>query len=451
VIDLGVMVPSQTILDKAKEFDVDIIGLSGLITPSLDEMVRVASEMERLGFTTPLLIGGATTSRLHTSLRIDPAYHGPVVHVGDASRASGVISALLSNTQREGFLADLEVEYARVVESHARATVERDRVTLDVARANGPDLTFDHTTITEPTFTGTQVFDDYDVAELVPYIDWTPFFRTWGIRSKFPEVLTDPEFAEAAKPLYDDAVTMLDKIVSERWFRPKAVVGFWPAHADGDDVVVYTDESRTAERTRLHGIRQQATKTDGRANLSLSDYIAAAESGTPDWVGGFVVTAGPEEIAIAERFEADNDDYSSILLKALADRIAEAFAERMHERVRTELWGYAPDEAFSPAELLKENFQGIRPAPGYPSQPDHTEKQPLFDLLDATNAVGVELTESFAMWPGSSVSGLYFAHPDAKYFGVGKIKRDQLNDYAARKGWTVEEAEQHLAPILDGN
>ena len=451
VIDLGVMVPTQTILDKAKEHDADIIGLSGLITPSLDEMVRVATEMERLGFTTPLLIGGATTSRLHTSLRIDPAYHGPVVHVGDASRASGVISALLSNTQRDGFLADLEVEYARVVESHARSVVERDRVTLDVARANHLDATFDDTTITEPTFTGTRVFDDYDVAELVPYIDWTPFFRTWGIRSKFPEVLTDPEFADAAKPLYDDALAMLERIVSEHWFRPKAVVGFWPAHADGDDVVVYTDETRSAERARMYGIRQQATKTDGRPNLSLSDFVAPAASGVADWVGGFVVTAGPEEIAIAERFEAANDDYSSILLKALADRIAEAFAERMHERVRTELWAYAPDESFTPTELLKESFQGIRPAPGYPSQPDHTEKAALFDLLDAANAVGVELTESFAMWPGSSVSGLYFAHPDAKYFGVGKIKRDQLTDYAARKGWTIEEAEQHLAPVLDGS
>jgi 5-methyltetrahydrofolate--homocysteine methyltransferase len=449
VIDLGVMVPAQTILDTAKERDVDIIGLSGLITPSLDEMVRVASEMERLGFTTPLLIGGATTSRLHTSLKIDPAYHGPVVHVGDASRASGVISALLSNTQREGFLADLDHEYARVVESHARATVERDRVSLDVARANRLEAIFDDTTVTEPTFVGTRVFDDYDVAELVPYIDWTPFFRTWGIRSKFPEVLTDPEFADAAKLLYDDALAMLDKIVAERWFRPKAVVGFWPAHAAGDDIVVYVDETRSTERARLRGIRQQATKTDGRPNLSLSDYVAPVESGVADWIGGFVVTAGPEEIAIAERFEADDDDYSSILLKALADRIAEAFAERMHERVRTELWGYAPDESFTPTELLKESFRGIRPAPGYPSQPDHTEKATLFELLDAPNAVGVELTESFAMWPGSSVSGLYFAHPEAKYFGVGKIKRDQLASYAERKGWTVEQAEQHLAPILD--
>jgi 5-methyltetrahydrofolate--homocysteine methyltransferase len=449
VIDLGVMVPAQTILDTARERDVDIIGLSGLITPSLDEMVRVAAELERTGFTTPLLIGGATTSRLHTSLKIDPAYSGPVVHVGDASRASGVISSLLSDTQRDGFLETLRADYERVVASHARATVERDRVSLDAARANRLQPVFDDTTIVEPTFVGTRVFDDYDVAELVPYIDWTPFFRTWGIRGTFPDVLTDPEFAEAARPLYDDALAMLDKIVADRWFRPKAVVGFWPANADGDDVVVYVDDSRSVERARLHGIRQQAAKSDGRANLSLSDYVAPAGSGVADWVGGFVVTAGPEEIEIAERFEAAGDDYSSILLKALADRIAEAFAERMHERVRTELWGYSPDESFAPSELLTESFRGIRPAPGYPCQPDHTEKGILFDLLDAPVAVGVELTESFAMWPGSSVSGLYFAHPEARYFGVGKIRRDQLASYAERKGWTLEEAETHLAPILD--
>jgi 5-methyltetrahydrofolate--homocysteine methyltransferase len=449
VIDLGVMVPAQTILDTAKERDVDIIGLSGLITPSLDEMVRVASEMERLGFETPLLIGGATTSRLHTSLKIDPAYHGPVVHVGDASRASGVISALLSNTQREGYLADLSADYARVVESHARAVVERERVPIEVARSNRPESAFDATTVCPPTFTGLRVFDDYDLAELVEYIDWTPFFRTWGIRGRFPDVLTDPEFAEAARPLHDDAVAMLDRIVGERWFRPKAVVGLWPAQSVGDDIVVFGDESRSVERARFHGIRQQAAKADGAPNLSISDFVAPADSGVHDWLGGFVVTAGPEEIALAEGFEAEGDDYSSILLKALADRLAEAFAERMHQRVRTEFWGYAADERLSPDELLKERFRGIRPAPGYPSQPDHTEKTTLFDLLDAPNTVGVELTESFAMWPGSSVSGLYFAHPAAKYFGVGKIRRDQLADYAERKGWTIAEAEQHLAPILD--
>ena len=452
VIDLGVMVPTQTILETAKERNVDIIGLSGLITPSLDEMVRVAAEMERTGVEVPLLIGGATTSRLHTSLKIDPAYHGPVVHVGDASRASGVISALLSDTQRDGYLAELETEYARVVASHARATTERDRVALDVARANRLELDFEDDTVTAPSFIGTKVFDPYDVAELVPYIDWTPFFRTWGIKGRYPDVLTDPELGDAARPLFDDAMAMLDKIVADQWFRPKAIVGFWPANADGDDIVVYADETRATERSRLHGIRQQSNKASARTaideNLCLSDFVAPI--GRPDWIGGFVVTAGPEEIEVAAAFEKENDDYSSILLKAVADRIAEAFAERMHERVRRELWGYAADECFTPEQLLKESFRGIRPAPGYPSQPDHTEKATLFDLLDATASVGVELTESHAMWPGSSVSGLYFAHPESRYFGVGKIRQDQLESYAERKGWTLAEAERHLAPVLDG-
>jgi 5-methyltetrahydrofolate--homocysteine methyltransferase len=294
--------------------------------------------------------------------------------VGDASRASGVISALLSDTQRAGFLAELRTDYERVVESHARATVERDRVSLDVARANRLAAVFDDTTVTEPTFVGVRVFDDYDVAELVPYIDWTPFFRTWGIRSKFPEVLTDPEFAEAARPLYDDALAMLDKIVADHWFRPKAVVGFWPAHADGDDVVVYTDAARPPSVARLHGIRQQATKTDGRPNLSLADFVAPDRQRRRRPRRRVRRHGGPRGDRDRRGLRGDNDDYSSILLKALADRLAEAFAERMHERVRTELWGYAPDEAFAPTDLLSESFRGIRPAPGYPSQPDHTEK-----------------------------------------------------------------------------
>ena len=455
IIDLGVMVPAQTILETARERNVDVIGLSGLITPSLDEMVRVAGEMERTGFQVPLLIGGATTSRLHTSLKIDPAYHGPVVHVADASRASGVISNLMSTDLRAGFLSDLKVDYERVVASYQRANVERDRVSIDQARGNRFRPVFDATTVTAPTFTGLRVFDDYDVAELIPYIDWTPFFRTWGIRSRFPEVLTDPEFAEAARPLYDDALAMLDKIVGDHWFRPKAVVGIWPANAgvgeDVDDIIVYTDDTRTEVRATLHGLRQQATRTGDRPNHSISDFVAPADSGIADYVGGFVVTAGPEEIAISEEFERNNDDYSSILLKALADRLAEAFAERMHERVRTELWGYAADERFAPEDLLSESFRGVRPAPGYPAQPDHTEKVTLFELLDAPAQVDVVLTESFAMWPGSSVSGLYLAHPDSRYFGVGKIRRDQLESYAARKGWSIEEAETHLAPVLDGN
>ena len=451
IIDLGVMVPAQTILETAQEHDVDIIGLSGLITPSLDEMVRVAGEMERTGLDVPLLVGGATTSRLHTSLKIDPAYTEPVVHVADASRAAGVISSLMSSEKRDGFLDELRTDYERVVASHDRATTARQRVSIDKARANRLTPVFDPSTVVEPTFVGTQVFDDFDVAELVPYIDWTPFFRTWGIRSRFPEVLDDPEFSEAARPLYDDALTMLDKIVSDHWFRPKAVVGFWPAQSDGDDVIVFTDASRSTVRSRLHGIRQQTAKSGSKSNLSIADFVAPCTSGVDDYVGGFVVTVGPEEIELAEAFERDNDDYSSILLKALADRLAEAFAERLHEMVRTDLWGYSSDESFTPEELLRGSFRGIRPAPGYPCQPDHTEKATLFELLDATAAVGVELTESFAMWPGSSVSGLYFAHPESRYFGVGHIKPDQVEAYAERKGWTIEEAEHHLAPILDEN
>jgi 5-methyltetrahydrofolate--homocysteine methyltransferase len=398
------------------------------------------------------LIGGATTSRLHTSLKIDPAYSGPVVHVADASRASGVIGSLLSDDLRPTFLSELAADYERVVASHSRAVDRRERLPIDEARANALAATFDESTVTTPTFTGTRVVD-VDVAELVPYIDWTPFFRTWGIRGRYPDVLTDPELGEAARPLFADAERMLDRIVAERWLRPRAVVGFWPANSDGDDVVVWVDEERRAERARLHGIRQQARRADAKPNLAISDFVAPLGT-TPaetvaDFVGGFVVTAGVEEIALAEAFEADGDDYSSILLKALADRLAEAFAERMHQLVRTELWGYARDEDLDPQAVLEESFRGIRPAPGYPCQPDHSEKTTLFELLDAPATVGVKLTDSYAMWPGSSVSGLYFAHPAAKYFGVGHILRDQLESYAARKGWTVEEAEQHLAPILD--
>ena len=451
IIDLGVMVPAKTILETAQEHNVDVIGLSGLITPSLDEMVRVAGEMERTGFKVPLLIGGATTSRLHTSLKIDPAYRAPVVHVADASRAAGVISSLLSADKREGFLEELQADYQRVVASHERATKARQRISIERARANRLEPEFNSLTVAVPKFVGTRVFDNYDLAELIPYIDWTPFFRTWGIRSRFPGLLEDPEFSAAARPLYDDALAMLDKIVADRWFVPTAVVGIWPAQSDGDDIVVFTNESRTEVRSRLSGIRQQAAKNGDRPNLCISDFVAPADAGVADHVGGFVVTMGSEEIALAEAFERENDDYSSILLKALADRLAEAFAERMHERVRTELWGYSPDEATAPADLLRGSFRGIRPAPGYPCQPDHTEKVTLFDLLDAPRAVGVELTDSYAMWPGSSVSGLYFAHPAARYFGVGHIRSDQVESYAQRKGWTIEQAELHLAPILDEN
>jgi 5-methyltetrahydrofolate--homocysteine methyltransferase len=450
IIDLGVMVPAQTILDTARTHDADVIGLSGLITPSLDEMVHVASEMQRQGFDVPLLIGGATTSRIHTALRVTPAYaQGPVVHVADASRAAGVISKLLSDEpgQRDEFLSQLDVEYQRVVEAHERAEVERNRMTIDEARDNGALLAFDSSTVHTPATTGVTTFDELDVAELVPYIDWTPFFHVWGLRGRYPSVLEDPTLGEAARPLFDDAQRMLERIVDEQWFRPKAVVGIWKAGRDGDDIVVASG-GRSGFDTRLHGLRQQLRRRDGKPNLSIADFVAPPSAGVDDHIGAFAVTAGPEEIAIAERFEAANDDYSSILVKALADRTAEALAEYMHARLRRQLWGYAADEPFAPHELIGEPYRGIRPAPGYPAQPDHSEKVTIFELLEAERRIGLRLTESFAMWPGSSVSGLYFAHPDAKYFAVGRVQRDQVESYADRKGIPLERAEQLLGSSL---
>jgi 5-methyltetrahydrofolate--homocysteine methyltransferase len=449
IVDLGVMVNAQTILDVARDRHADIIGLSGLITPSLDQMVHVASEMERQGFDVPLLVGGATTSRIHTALRVTPAYsRGPVVHVADASRAAGVISKLLTHDpdSRREFLTDLDREYQRVIEAHERAAIERARLSLFDARDNAGAFEFDASTVVTPSFTGVRTIDDIDLAELARYIDWTPFFFAWGLRGQYPAILDDAEMGDAARPLWDDAQRMLTQIIEERWFAPKAVVGFWPAHRDGDDIVLASDGSQDVRR--LHGLRQQLQRRDGKPNLSIADFVAPADAGVTDHVGAFVVTAGPEELAIAERFEAEHDDYSSIMVKALADRFAEAMAEYVHARVRREWWGYAPDEPFEPHELVGEPYRGIRPAPGYPAQPDHSEKETIFELLEAERRIGVELTESYAMTPGSSVSGLYFAHPDAAYFAVGKIRRDQLEDYAARKGWSIERAEQLLGPNL---
>ncbi|MDW3216718.1 MAG: methionine synthase [Ilumatobacteraceae bacterium] len=443
IIDLGVMVHAQTILDTARDCGADVIGLSGLITPSLDEMVNVASEMQRQGFTVPLLVGGATTSRIHTALRVTPAYEGgPVVHVGDASRAAGVISKLLNPGQRGEFLADLDAEYTRVIASHERAEVERNRLTLDEARVNAGEFDCDPSILVAPTFTGPRTIEGIDVGDLVEYIDWTPFFHAWGLRGRYPAILTDSSMGDTATSLFDDARRMLDRIVDEQWFLPRAVVGFWPAHRDGDDILL-SEHGR-----RLHGLRQQLKRRDGKPNLSIGDFIAPPAADTIDHVGAFAVTTGPEEVAIAERFEAANDDYSSILVKALADRVAEALAERTHAQVRRELWGYAPDESLTPQELIAEAYRGIRPAPGYPAQPDHSEKVTIFELLEAETRIGVELTESYSMWPGSSVSGLYFAHPDAKYFAVGRIQRDQVESYAERKGLTVEETERLLGTIL---
>ena len=451
IIDLGVMVPAQTILDTARREGVDIIGLSGLITPSLDEMAHVAAEMEREGFDIPLLIGGATTSRVHTAVKIHPRYErGQAVHVNDASRAVGVVSNLLSD-DKVTFIEEVRAEYARAAAAHERAEAEKKRLPLDRARANSFKPDWAGYEPPRPSFFGTRVFDasDFPLEELARYIDWTPFFQTWELKGRYPAILEDEKQGEAARQLFEDAQRMLAQIIDEKWFAPRAVVGFWPANAVGDDIRLFTDESRQEELATLFTLRQQLSKRDGKPNVALSDFVAPVESGKADYIGGFVVTAGIEEVAIAERFERANDDYSAILVKALADRFAEAFAEAMHQRVRKDFWGYAADEAQTPEELVLEKYRGIRPAPGYPAQPDHTEKTTLFRLLDAEEQAGVRLTEAYAMWPGSSVSGLYLSHPDAYYFGVAKVERDQVLDYAQRKGMPVEEVERWLSPILN--
>jgi 5-methyltetrahydrofolate--homocysteine methyltransferase len=448
VHDLGVMVPAAKILETAKAEQADIIGLSGLITPSLDEMCHVAGEMERQGFDLPLLIGGATTSRVHTAVKIHPNYRrGQAVYVNDASRAVGVAGALMSRQNRDAYVAETRTEYARIAAAHARGEANKQRVRLADARVNALKLDWQTNPPLRPTFLGTRVFADVSLEDLEPFIDWSPFFATWELTGRFPAILDDAKVGEAARGLYDDARKMLDTIMAQRWFRASAVVGFWPANAQGDDIALYADEARAKQIATLHTLRQQLARREGRANTALADFVAPA--GVPDYVGAFIVTAGLGEDAVADRFKGANDDYSSILVKALADRLAEAFAECMHWRVRRELWAYASDEALSNADLIAEKYRGIRPAPGYPAQPDHTEKATLFDLLDAERAIGVKLTESFAMWPGASVSGLYFSHPQSHYFGVGKIERDQVEDYAKRKGWTVAEAERWLAPVLN--
>jgi len=450
IIDLGVMVPATKILQTARDEKVDVIGLSGLITPSLDEMVHVASEMEREGFDIPLLIGGATTSRVHTAVKIHPRYQrSQAVYVTDASRAVGVVSSLLSPEMKPGYIETLRAEYKKVTEAHERSEREKQRLPLARARANAHKIDWADYTPPRPSFLGTRVFENWDLAELARYIDWTPFFQTWELKGRYPKILEDEKQGPAARQLFDDAQAMLKQIIEEKWFAPKGVIGFWPANTVGDDIRLFTDESRTEELASFFTLRQQLAKRDGKANVALSDFVAPADSGKADYVGGFVVTAGIEEVAIAERFERANDDYNSILVKALADRFAEAFAERMHQKVRMEFWGYAPDESVTPDDLILEGYQGIRPAPGYPAQPDHTEKVTLFRLLDAEKNAGVALTESMAMWPGSSVSGLYLSHPDSYYFGVAKVERDQVEDYAARKGMTVDEVERWLGPILN--
>ena len=450
VIDLGVMTPAQKILDTARERGANIIGLSGLITPSLDEMCHIAAEMERQGFDIPLMIGGATTSRVHTAVKIDPNYRrGQTVYVTDASRAVGVASSLLSKDAKPGFVAGVRREYEEIARNHAAQRAPGRRLTLEAARAN--KLKFDWTKYASPvpTFLGVRAFDNYDLAELVPYIDWTPFFQTWELVGKYPAILEDDKYGPAARGLFDDAQKMLAKIVEEKWLTARAAFGFFPANAQDDDISVFGDEARKVPVATLHTLRQQMSRDSDKPNLALADFIAP--KGVADHIGGFVVTAGHGEEAHIKRFEAAHDDYSAILLRALADRLAEAFAERLHERVRREFWAYAPDENLTGDQLIAEAYRGIRPAPGYPAQPEHTEKGTLFKLLDGEARAGVKLTESFAMWPGSSVSGFYFSHPESRYFGVGKIEKDQVEDYARRKGWTLAEAERWLAPVLNYN
>jgi len=447
VVDLGVMVPADRILDAAIEHKVDIIGLSGLITPSLDEMTFVAAEMERRGFDIPLLIGGATTSRTHTAVKIEPAYReGSTTYVIDASRAVGVVSGLLSPTDKAKNEAATREEYARIREQYARGQEVKARASIEQARDNRWRPDEGQSPAPAPSFLGVRAYEAWDLQDLADHIDWTPFFASWELIGRYPLILEDEIVGEAARDLFRDAQAMLKRIVAEKWFTAKGVVGFWPANARGDDVVVWTDETRTEEAARFHGLRQQIKKSNGKPNLCLSDFVA---DDSADYLGAFAVTAGHGELEKAAEFKAAGDDYSAIMATALADRLAEAFAERLHKEVRTQLWGYASGEQTSVQDLIEEKYQGIRPAPGYPAQPDHTEKATLFRLLDAGSNAGMSLTESFAMSPPASVSGLYFGHPGSHYFGVGKIDRDQIEDYAARKGWDVQTAERWLAPILN--
>ena len=449
VIDLGVMTPAQKILDAAQAHQADMIGLSGLITPSLDEMVNVAKEMKRQGFTIPLLIGGATTSAMHTAVKIDPHYPGPVVYVKDASRAVGVAQNLIGADSKADFIARTKQDYVVKREQHAHRRGRDPLSPLAQVRANRTPCDWNQYLPPKPGFLGVHALDDYPLAELVEYIDWTPFFQAWELRGRYPAIFSDPQSGETAQHLFNDAQVMLNKIISEHWLKARAVIGFFAANRSGDDdITLYMDDRREQRLMTLHHLRQQAPKPAGKSHRCLADWVAPSDSGVADYLGGFAVTTG---IGIEERvmaFERDHDDYSAILLKALADRLAEAFAERLHERVRQEFWGYAADETLGNDDLIAENYRGIRPAPGYPACPDHTEKGLLWQLLEVERNAGIYLTGNFAMTPTAAVSGWYFSHPEARYFGVGKLDRDQVADYARRKGWTLAEAEKWLAPNL---
>ncbi|WP_423147370.1 methionine synthase [Rubrolithibacter danxiaensis] len=448
VIDMGVMVPAQEIIKKAREEQVDIIGLSGLITPSLDEMVHFAKEMEREGFDIPLLIGGATTSRIHAAVKVAPNYSGPAIHVLDASRSVTVCSSLMNGEQRDSYIKNIRQEYDKAREAHLNKKSDKRYKSITESREHKYKINLNGSIAPRPSFLGTKTFDNFPLEELLDYIDWTPFFHTWELRGSYPRIFDDEYVGTEARKLFDDAQILLKKIVDEKLLTAKAVIGFWPANSVGDDIELYTDESRKEVLTTIHTLRQQTEKIAGESYYALSDFIAPKETGVPDYWGGFAVTAGIGCDELVAEFGKTMDDYNSIMTKALADRLAEAFAEKMHELVRKEYWGYAKDENFNNEDLIKEKYHGIRPAPGYPACPDHTEKRTLFNLLNAEENAGIHLTESFAMHPAAAVSGFYFAHPESRYFGLGKITKDQVEDYSKRKNMTLEETERWLGPNL---
>ncbi len=447
IVDLGVMVPAQKILDEAIKNEVDIIGLSGLITPSLDEMVHVAEEMERRKINLPLLIGGATTSRIHTAVKIAPKFSGSVIHVLDASKSVGVATKLMSETKQE-LIDQVKEEYASLKEGHETKQDEKASVSFSQAIANKSKINWEAYQPPKPNFIGVKTYDDILLEDIRPFIDWTPFFNTWMLKGKYPSIFENQIIGKEARKLYDDANMMVDEVISNGKLKAKAVVGIFPAIAEGEDVKIFEDDSRTRELCKFHFLRQQGKKGKDIPNISLADFIAPSSTGLKDYFGGFAVSAGFGTQELADAYEADHDDYNSIMIKSVADRLAEALAEMMHQKVRRELWGYAPDESLGNDDLIKEKYQGIRPAPGYPACPDHTEKATLFDLLKAEENTGIALTESFAMFPAASVSGFYFSHPESKYFGLGKIYKDQIDDYATRKGMDKKVIERWLAPNL---
>ncbi|MDA3860608.1 MAG: methionine synthase [Melioribacteraceae bacterium] len=449
IIDLGVMVPANKIIQAAIDNNVDAIGLSGLITPSLEEMVHVASEMERLNIKLPLLIGGATTSKAHTALKIAPKYSGTTVYVIDASRSVQITSRLLNKSTKESFSNEIAEEYVKLREEYAKRTEKKEYISIEQARRNKLQINWNDQKIVAPQKMGVTVFESYPLDELVEFIDWTPFFRTWELKGKYPEILTDKKYGIEASKLFSDAKTLLDKIVNTKSITANGVAGLFPANAVGDDIEIYSDEARSEINKKLFSIRQQNKKSSNSNNIALSDFVAPKESGVSDYVGLFAVTTGVGIEKMIEKYQSESDDYNVIMVKALADRLAEAFAELLHKKIRTELWGYSPDETLSNVEVLEEKYNGIRPAPGYPAQPDHTEKLTIFELLDVEKNCGIQLTENLAMYPTASVSGLYFANPEAKYFSVGKISIDQVEDYAYRKGLSLEETEKWLGPNLN--